>query len=134
MWSGDHYGTTRPHGMLVGGNPAEQIGNPGETHNTYHSPENLSLLHGPPSNDVWLLTPAEMAWFGKSSQHICEQIKDPDRNGGCTVEEVADHITHDPLVLWGWKPGPVREPAPGTPEDAATALLEWMVNGTPCPQ
>lgn len=133
MWSGPSYGETRAHGMLIGGDPDMQMGNPAATCNTCHGPQNALVPHGPPGNDVWLLAPPEMVWFSKTSPEVCAQIKDPERNGGRTVEEVADHITHDSLVLWGWKPGPGREPAPGTPEDMAAALMVWLQNGAPCP-
>jgi hypothetical protein len=53
-----------------------------------------------------------MQWFGKSSTEICAQIKDPAHNGGRTVAEVARHIEDEPLVHWGWMPGPGRAPAP----------------------
>jgi hypothetical protein len=30
-------------------------------------------------------------------------------NGQRTLDDVADHVGHDALVLWGWNPGPARE-------------------------
>ena len=68
-----------------------------------------------PGNPAWHLAPIEMAWEGKSLGHICEQIKDPERNGGKTMDEIVEHMAHDSLVGWGWNPGAGREPVPGTP-------------------
>ena len=36
---------------------------------------------GVPGNAKWHMAPIEMAWQGKSLAQICEQIKDPARNG-----------------------------------------------------
>ena len=46
-----------------------------------------------------------MAWVGKSLGEICEQIKDPERNGGKSMEELVHHMAEDSLVGWGWHPG-----------------------------
>jgi hypothetical protein len=37
---------------------------------------------GVPGNPGWHLAPHEMGWEGKTLAQICEQIKDPARNGG----------------------------------------------------
>ncbi|MGB3407331.1 MAG: Isoquinoline 1-oxidoreductase subunit, partial [Jannaschia sp.] len=81
----------------------------------------------------WALPPSEMQWALRGPAEICAQLKDPERNGGRTLAEVADHVTHDPLVLWGWEPGPGRAPAPGTPAALAEAILAWDAAGAPCP-
>jgi hypothetical protein len=94
-----------------------------------NSPE----LHGPPGAHAWHLAPAEMAWFDKSSAQICAQIKDPARNGGRSLDEVAEHVRDDALVAWGWDPGPGREPAPGSAEETYAAMLLWIEQGAPCP-
>jgi hypothetical protein len=74
-----------------------------------------------------------MQWFGRSSAEICAQTKDPARNGRRTLEQVAHHVESDPLVQWGWRPGPGRESAPGTSADAAAAIRAWAAAGAPCP-
>ena len=50
-----------------------------------------------------------MAWEGK--QRSVRQIKDPQRNGGRS-RIAAEHLAHDDLVGWAWKPGPGRDPVP----------------------
>jgi len=74
-----------------------------------------------------------MVWFGKSSAEVCAQIKDPARNGGRTLDEVAVHVRDDGLVAWGWNPGPGREPAPGSAQTTFEALSAWAAAGAPCP-
>ena len=95
---------------------------------------NAAKLHGPPGAPAWHLAPVEMAWFDKSSAEICAQIKDPARNGDRTLDEVAEHVRDDPLVGWGWDPGPGREPAPGSAQEAFSALKRWAEAGAPCPE
>ena len=46
-----------------------------------HQDRNLVQARVPGAPD-WHLAPREMAWIGKSPRQICEQIKDPKRNGG----------------------------------------------------
>src|SRR5262249_48206298 len=113
MWSGPSYGPkARPHGMNINAGPSRE-GAEYIACNTCHTRRNSEELHGPPGAQRWLLPPASMQWFGKSSAEVCAQIKDPARNGHlATVTEVAEHVRKDPLVHWGWMPGPGREPAP----------------------
>ncbi|CCV04874.1 hypothetical protein MESS2_1440021 [Mesorhizobium metallidurans STM 2683] len=66
---------------------------------------NSNALHGPPGAEKWHLAPVEMAWFGQSSAQICARIKDPARNGGRSLGDVALHVRNDRLVGWGWVPG-----------------------------
>lgn len=134
-WSGAYYGETRVHAFLVGrGEDESGFGNPGLRCLTCHFSSNSPSRHGPPGAENWHLAPAEMAWFGKTSAQICEQIKDPERNGGRTLAEVADHVRDDPLVGWGWDPGPGRESAPGSASETFEALVKWAAAGAPCPE
>ena len=133
-WSSPHYGATRVHGFNVnGGSDGSGFGNPGLRCTACHFNENAQKLHGPPGVEGWHLAPPEMVWFGKSSAEICAQIKDPARNGGRTLEEVAVHVRDDALVGWGWNPGPGREPAPGSAEETYRELVAWTAAGAPCP-
>lgn len=134
-WSGAHYGATaRHHAFNVQrGDDESGFGNVGLRCTTCHFEHNSNVLHGPPGAPNWHLAPVEMAWFAKSSADICAQIKDPARNGGRSLDEVATHVRDDELVGWGWKPGPGREPAPGSADETYKALQEWEANGAPCP-
>jgi mono/diheme cytochrome c family protein len=134
IWSGPSYGPEpRPHGMFVAGGRS-RVGAEFIPCRTCHGEANVEVPHGAPGVRPWALAPAEMQWHGKTSAEICAQIKDEDRTGGRSVSEVADHVVHDALVLWGWEPGPGREPAPFSPEEVAEFLRMWDAAGAPCPQ
>ena len=86
-----------------------------------------------PGHPRWGLAPLSMAWQGKSLGDICRQIKDKDRNGGRDLAMLQEHIAKDDLVAWGWNPGPGREPAPGTQEQAGKLVQAWIDSGAECP-
>lgn len=133
VWSGPSYGgEARLHGMNINAGPS-RIGAETLPCSTCHMKQNAQVPHGPPGADVWALPPVEMQWADKSSAQICAQIKDPNRNGGRTLAEVADHVDHDELVHWGWSPGPGREPAPYSFTELVTFIKQWDALGAPCP-
>jgi hypothetical protein len=88
---------------------------------------------GVPGNPAWHLAPHEMGWEGKTLAQICEQIKDPARNGGRSLEDIVHHVGEDHLVAWAWAPGAGRQPAPGTQAQAGALLEAWVRTGAVCP-
>jgi len=86
-----------------------------------------------PGNPKWMLAPIEMAWIGRSLGEICEQIKDPDRNGKRTLAQIGEHMGHDSLVGWAWRPGGGRTPAPGTQAQFGALIDAWIASGAACP-
>ena len=90
-------------------------GAPGMACNTCHGAANFDPARVP-GDPHWHLAPASMAWEGKTLGYICEQLKDPARNGNKSIAEILRHVATDSLVGWGWSPGPGRTPAPGTNE------------------
>ena len=74
-------------------------------------------------------------WRGKArrSVEICAQIKDRERNGGRSLEEIAHHIGTNSLVGWAWAPGFGRRPAPGTQQQAGALVDAWVKTGAVCP-
>jgi hypothetical protein len=99
---------------------------------TCHGPANFDPA-GVPGHPEWHVAPIEMAWVGKSLGQICEQIKDPKRNGGKSMAELIHHMAEDSLVGWGWHPGVGREPVPGTQKDFGALLKAWVDTGAACP-
>src|SRR5262249_22176013 len=88
-----------------------------------------------PGVATWGLAPLSMLWEGKTKAQICEQIKDPARNGGRrTGEEVIEHMKHDPLVLWAWSPGANRTTPPLSHDAFVAAPEAWAKAGMPCPK
>jgi hypothetical protein len=88
---------------------------------------------GVPGDPGWHLAPHEMGWEGKTPAQICEQIKDPARNGGRSLEDIVHHVGEDHLVGWAWAPGGDRRPAPGTQAQAGALLDAWVKTGAVCP-
>lgn len=132
-WSGPHYGAARVHGMNVQ-RGSDGFGQPGLRCATCHQAHNAPQPHGPPGAPAWHLAPAGMAWWQRPSKAVCEQVKDPARNGGRTLDEVARHVRDDGLVAWDWAPGAGREPAPGSAEQTYDLLRQWSAAGAPCPE
>lgn len=134
LWSTDTSvpGGTRPHGYNVQAGES-RMGIETLPCATCHTEHNGVLDGSAPGAEGWALPPVEIQWAARTAGEICEQLKDPERNGGRTLTEVADHVGHDPLVLWGWEPGPGRVPAPGTPAKTVADILAWADAGAPCP-
>jgi hypothetical protein len=85
-----------------------------------------------PGVATWRLAPVSMKWEGLTKQEICEQMKDPARNGGrSTGEAVIEHMKSDPLILWAWNPG-TRTTPPLSHEKFVVALEAWVHAGMPC--
>jgi hypothetical protein len=93
--------------------------------------QELTRVPGAPG---WHVAPIEMAWVGKSVSYICNQLKDPKRNGGKTLAQLVEHNGHDELVGWGWAPGADREPAPGTQAQFGALTAAWVETGAECPE
>jgi hypothetical protein len=108
------------------------FGVPGLRCATCHQAANYDAVRMP-GHPKWHLAPAEMAWEGRSLAQICEQIKDPTRNGGHKLAEIVEHMAHDSLVGWGWAPGAGREPAPGTQAEFGALFKAWVETGAVCP-
>jgi hypothetical protein len=86
-----------------------------------------------PGHPDWHLAPLSMAWLGRSLGQICTQIKDRERNGGKTMDEIAHHMAEDSLVGWAWAPGAGRQPAPGTQRQFGELIRGWIDAGAECP-
>ena len=86
-----------------------------------------------PGHPEWHLAPLSMAWQQKSLAEICAQLKDPARNGGKTLPQIVEHMAHDSLVGWAWKPGAGRAPAPGTQASFGALIRAWADSGAACP-
>ena len=108
------------------------MGAPGMRCGTCHQGANFDPGRVP-GHPRWHLAPIEMAWEGKTLGQICEQLKDPARNGGKDMAELIHHMAEDSLVGWGWDPGAGREPAPGTQKVFGELFQAWAEAGAECP-
>ena len=120
-----------PHSPLVVRGP-DDMGAIGLRCTTCHQDANYEPS-GVPGHPGWRVAPASMAWQTKSLRQICEQIKDPKRNGGRTLAAIHEHMAHDSLVGWSWMPGGNRESAPGTQAQLGALIAAWIESGAVCP-
>jgi len=111
--------------------PAD-FGVTGMTCTTCHMSRNVEPA-GVPGDPAWHVAPKSMIWEGKTLGEICEQIKDPERNGGRDLAAMHKHMAEDSLVGWGWNPGGTREPVPGTQARFGELFALWMEAGAHCP-
>jgi hypothetical protein len=125
---------SQPHPMQVRRGP-EGMGANGLWCSTCHQDQNLPQAHQPPGAPGWQLPTSDlpMVFQGRSAQQLCEQMKDPARNGQRTVEQVVDHVREAPLVGWGWQPGAGRTPVPVPREQFVKDMAEWAELGAFCP-
>ncbi|RKG72342.1 Isoquinoline 1-oxidoreductase subunit [Corallococcus terminator] len=120
------------HDPPVARGPGDQ-GVPGLECTSCHQEKNAELARVPGA-PKWHLAPRVMAWQGRTPQSLCEQLKDPARNGGKSLAEIIEHSAHDELVGWGWKPGADRVPAPGTQAEFGALVAAWVKDGAECPR
>ncbi len=105
---------------------------------TCHGPANPSSnygLHVPPGViEGWHMPKPEekLVFVGVAPGPLCEQIKDPAKNGNKDMAALRAHLD-TPLVQWGWAPGFGRPPV-STPRDTFLAAWDtWARGGAPCP-
>ncbi|HEX7623358.1 MAG TPA: Isoquinoline 1-oxidoreductase subunit [Anaeromyxobacteraceae bacterium] len=92
--------------------------------------------HAPPGvSTMWRLPPADtkMVFEGLGARALCEQLKDPQRNGGKDLAALIEHVSADAIVLWGWSPGYGRKAVPIAHADFVAAFKAWAQAGAPCP-
>jgi hypothetical protein len=123
--------TMRPHEPLVV-RGKDGHGAPGMACTTCHSGANFDPARVP-GDPHWHLAPASMAWEDKSVGYICNQLKDPARNGNRDIAAILKHVATDSLIKWAWTPGPGRTPAPGTNDEFVALLQAWTDTGAHCP-
>jgi hypothetical protein len=102
---------------------------------TCHQEKNLPGNGLPPGAPEWSLPPADtpMVFEKRSPRQLCEQLKDPARNGKRSPADVVEHVREAPLVLWGWHPGDGRTPVPMPHEEFVRLMSEWADKGAACP-
>jgi hypothetical protein len=129
---------TRPHGMNIIADET-RIGAQNIPCSTCHVTSTLpnDTPHAPPHAGLdWQLAPVEMVWTGRTSAQICDQVRDPERNGDRDIAGLIEHITHDievrGFIAWGFEPGPGREPAPFGAQAHLDDFIAWGAAGMPC--
>jgi mono/diheme cytochrome c family protein len=95
----------------------------------------IGIAGGPPGAPRWGLPPADMpmVFQGKTATQICEQMKDPAQNHGRSLADLLEHVSSDPLVLWGWSPGGKRTVPPLPHDRFVAAFRAWVDADGACP-
>jgi hypothetical protein len=122
----------RPHQPTVR-HGADGLGAPGLRCPACHGDANYDAV-GMPGLAGWHLAPASMGLRRLPLSGICAQLKDPDKNGSRSVDDIVQHVANDPLVVWAWAPGAGRRPAPGTHATFAALIRAWADSGAECPR
>jgi hypothetical protein len=128
----------RVHAMNVQRGPTGH-GMAGAECTTCHGPANPSSNYGkniPPGvSEGWHMPKPEekLVFVGVAPRALCEQVKDPVRNGGKDMAALRKHLD-TPLVLWGWNPGFGRPPVSTPYKTFITAWETWAAAGAPCPE
>ncbi len=101
-----------------------------------HQQANIPGPHMPPGAVIWRLPPPKMpmVFQGKTPGQLCEQLKDPARNGGKTLPGLVEHVSSDKLVGWGWDPGDSRTLPPLSRGEFARDISVWVQKGAACPE
>jgi hypothetical protein len=120
-----------PHAMNV----SRKSNDAGLACTACHRATNNPFPHGPPGVPNWRLPPGAtpMVFERRTPAELCAQIKNPAKNGGKSLDALAEHMEHDPLVLWGWAPGPGRSLPPMSHAEFAAHAKAWIAAGAPCP-
>lgn len=121
---------SRPHAMNIKRVFAEL----GGKCTTCHQETSVPGTNLPPAAPHWSMPPAAtpMIFQGKSTRALCNDLKDPSKNGNRSLTDLVDHVDHDPLVLWAFNPGD-RTPPPMTHAEFVALMADWVAQGAPCP-
>ena len=121
----------RPHAMNISRRSEKN----GLTCATCHRDKNNLRPNQPPGAPNWKLPPADtpMVFEGRTQAQLCAQLKDPVQTRGRDLAALIEHVDKDPLVAWGWAPGPGRTPVPVAHDVFVHAMKTWADNGAPCP-
>ena len=126
---------SEPHPMNIQRGP-KGMGEKGLWCSTCHQGKNLPGMHMPPGAPGWQLPTADMpmVFQGKTPKQLCEQMKDPAKNGNRTPEQVVEHVREAPIVLWGWNPGEGRTPVSISHVEFVKHMTDWVKKGAACPE
>jgi hypothetical protein len=114
-----------------------------------HQSQNATAEHAPPgapyppekqtasqqNQPRWHLPSAAtpLVFEKRTALQLCKQLLDKTKNGGLTTQQLVEHVSHDPLVLWGWNPGEGRTTPPLTHDEFVQKISEWIDKGNSCP-
>ena len=121
-----------PHAMNISRRSSES----GLPCTACHRDKNATFAGGAPGVPGWRMPTADtpMVFEGRSVPALCEQLRDPERNGGRDLDDLVEHVGHDALVVWAWTPGEGRTPPPVPFDEFVARFTRWAQAGGPCPR
>lgn len=134
MWAGLGFGRAVPHGMGVKADDS-RIGAESLPCRTCHitaAGRDVASPSAPQIEDAWRLPPVELDWLDETSATLCAQLRDPARNDGHDIAELAEHLRSSPFVAWGFAPGAGRSKPAGSADAMARDVEIWGAAGSPC--
>ena len=73
-----------------------------------------------------------MVFQNRTPAQLCNQLKDPEGNGGRGLNGLAQHVEEDHLLITSWHSG--RTPPPISHEEFVKRFQTWGAAGGPCPE
>jgi hypothetical protein len=98
-----------------------------------HNELGNNLTSRTPGAPHWSLAPLPMLWQGLSGRALCRSLKDPNKNGKRSLDDIMTHMGTDKLVLWGWNPGRELEPVSIPHDEFMRTMRVWVDGGAVCP-
>lgn len=86
----------------------------------------------PPADPIWSLAPKAMVFEGRTPKQLCEQLKDPQINGGRGHVDTTAHVANDHLLQTSWHSG--RTVPPISHAELVKRFETWGRAGGPCPE
>jgi hypothetical protein len=124
----------RPHAMNIS-RASIAAGLPCSACHQQRNADAIGIPNGPPGAPNWNLPPkaTPMVFEGLTPSALCLQLRDPAKNNKRTLEMLLEHVSSDPLVLWGWSPGGKRTLPPLSHDAFVAAFKIWVASGGACP-
>ena len=111
MWSEAGRLSLRPHGMNINAGES-RVGAETLPCGTCHGETNAQISHGPPGAETWLLPPAEMQWFGKTSAEIARRSRIPSAMVDAASRRLRSISATTSWFIGGGRPVPDARPPP----------------------
>jgi hypothetical protein len=101
-------------------------------HRSANPPDSYGAHTPPGSPKAWHMPPPEMrlVFVGVAPGALCEQIKDPARNGNKTMAELRSHLD-DPFVLWAGRPASAARRSPRRAPSSSPRGIRGRAPGRP---
>lgn len=112
-------------------------------HGTQNNPKTGAPGVNEDGQSGWFLAPVNMSMeispgTPMPGSLLCNKLRNPETNGGFTLEGLLKHVDTDVRVNWAWSPGVnargvERTQPPISHEQFVRVFARWIEKGAPCP-